>query len=133
MQLALQNGVPILSHVSSLRVLVADDSALVRVALVRRFKSAGLEVIEAVSVTAAKAVDPSTIDVAVLDFDLGDGYGDEIAAHLVASRPGLPICFFTSSTSEAQEKAGPYGHVFTKPGEADAVVAWVLGAHKSSV
>ena len=118
----------ILSQVSSFRVLVADDSAVVRIALVRRFKSAGLEVVEAASVKEAKAVDASAIDVAVLDFDLGDGYGDEIAAHLVASKPELPLCFFTSSTKDALEKAGPFGQIFGKPEQTDAVVAWVLSA-----
>src|SRR6185295_11967021 len=120
------NGVHILSPVSSFRVLVADDSAVVRVALARRFKNAGLEVVEAGCVKEAKAVDPSTIDVAVLDFDLGDGYGDEIAAHLRASAPSFPLCFFTSSTNDAHEKAGPYGRIFSKPEQSDAVVAWVI-------
>lgn len=114
----------------ALRVLVADDSAVVRAALVRRFKGAGLVVTEAGSVAEAKTIDPNTLDVAVLDFDLGDGYGDEIAAHLVATKPTLPLCFFTSSTNDAHEKATPYGRIFEKPEQADAVIAWVLG-HRS--
>lgn len=127
MQLALQIGVRILRIVaSSFRVLLADDSAVVRVALARRFKSAGLEVVEAGSVKEAKALDPTTVDVAVLDFDLGDGYGDEIAAHLRASKPDLPLCFFTSSTKDAHDRAGPYGRIFTKPEQSDAVIGWVL-------
>jgi CheY-like chemotaxis protein len=106
------------------RVLVADDSAVVRVALVRRFKSAGLDVVEAASVAEAKALDPSQVDIAVLDFDLGDGYGDAIAAHLRAAKPTLPLCFFTSSSNDAHEKAGPFGPIFTKPEEADKAIAW---------
>jgi CheY-like chemotaxis protein len=108
------------------RVLVADDSAVVRVALVRRFKSAGLDVVEAASVAEAKALDPNEVDVAVLDFDLGDGYGDAIAAHLRARKSALPLCFFTSSSKDAQEKAGPFGPIFTKPEEADKAIAWAL-------
>lgn len=131
-RLALQNGVSILM-LMPLRVLVADDSAVVRTALARRFRSAGAEVVEAASVAEAKAVDPGAVDVAVLDFDLGDGYGDAIAAHLHAVRPGLPLCFFTSSTQEAREKASPYGRIFTKPEQADQVIAWVLAAQRSMV
>lgn len=107
------------------RVLVADDSAVVRLALVRRFKAAGLEVVEAASVADARKIDAATLDVAVLDFDLGDGYGDEIAAHLTATEPDLPICFFTSSSTEAEAAGAHYGKVFKKPEESDAVVAWV--------
>ena len=110
----------------SRRILIADDSAVVRVALARRLRGAGLEVVEAASVAEAKRVDPSTLDAAVLDFDLGDGYGDAIAAHLVAGNPALPLCFFTSSTSDAKEKAAPYGQLFEKPEQTDAVIAWVL-------
>jgi len=108
------------------RVLVADDSAVVRVALVRRFKSAGLDVVEAGSVAEAKALDASQVDVAVLDFDLGDGYGHAVAAHLRAVKPSVPLCFFTSSSKDAQEKAAPFGPIFTKPEEADKAIAWAL-------
>jgi len=107
------------------RVLVADDSAVVRMALVRRFKAAGLDVVEAASVAEAKRIDPTGIDVAVLDFDLGDGYGNEIAAHLKAGKADLPMCFFTSSSAEARVAVEGYGQIFKKPDDSDAVIAWV--------
>jgi CheY-like chemotaxis protein len=110
----------------SRRVLVADDSAVVRAALVRRFENAGLEVVEAASVAEATAIDPATVDLAVLDFDLGDGYGDAIAAHLRAARPDLPLAFFTSSSAEATERGGSYGPIFAKPEKTEDVIAWVL-------
>lgn len=118
--------------VMSSRVLVADDSAVVRVALVRRFKSAGLEVVEAASVAEAKRVDPATVDLAVLDFDLGDGYGSEIAEHLVTSRSDLPVCFFTTSTKDAEERAAPYGPIFAKPDQTDDLLGWVLAQVESA-
>lgn len=107
------------------RVLVADDSAVVRMALVRRFKAAGLDVVEAASVAEAKKIDLDGLDVAVLDYDLGDGYGNEIAAHLTARKPDLPICFFTSSSEEARGAVESYGRIFKKPDESDALIAFV--------
>ena len=106
-------------------VLVADDSPLVRVTLSRRFKQAGLTVIEAESVRAASAIDGASLDLAVLDFDLGDGYGDEIAAHLRENNATLPIAFFTSS-EDGTERTVDYGPIFAKPAQAEDVVAWVL-------
>lgn len=108
-----------------LRLLLADDSAVVRVSLARRFRAAGLVVVEADSVAAAVAIDPTSVDVALLDFDLGDGYGNEIAAHLRAAAPNLPIAFFTSSSADETGDLTPYGPVFAKPDQTEAVVAWV--------
>ena len=110
----------------SLRVLLADDSAVVRLALARRFRLAGHEVVEAANVAEACVVDPHTVDVAVLDFDLGDGWGDQIAARLRAGHANLPIAFFTSTDAgETEERLRPYGPTFAKPGDTDALVAWV--------
>lgn len=116
------------------RILIADDSAVVRVALVRRLRSAGLDVVEAASVAEATAIDPRTVDLAILDFDLGDGFGDTIAAHLHAARPALPLAFFTSSSpAETEARLGPHGPTFAKPGDADAVIAWALETAQSMV
>ncbi|MBX3232293.1 MAG: response regulator [Labilithrix sp.] len=114
-----------------LRVLVADDSAVVRVALARRLRLAGLDVALAATTAEAKAVDATALDLAVLDFDLGDGWGDEIAAALRAVRPDLPIAFFTSSPpTETEARLRPYGPTFAKPEAMDEVVAWALRAAK---
>lgn len=110
----------------ALRLFLADDSAVVRLSLARRFKAAGIIVVEAGSLAAARAVDPATVDVALLDYDLGDGYGDAIAAKLRAARPELPIAFFTSSGAHDTAALAEYGQVFSKPDDTDAAVAWVL-------
>ena len=111
----------------ALRLLLADDSAIVRVSLARRFKAAGITVVEADSVAVARAMDPSSVDCALLDFDLGDGYGDELAVHLRAARPELPIAFFTSSTEdETGDRLKKHGDVFAKPDQTEAAVTWVV-------
>lgn len=74
----------------------------------------------------AKTVDTSVIACALLDFDLGDGDGAEVAEHLRRSAPALPIAFFTStSTPEAQARAKLFGPVFVKPDDLEAAVRWV--------
>jgi DNA-binding NarL/FixJ family response regulator len=65
---------------------------------------------------------------ALLDLDLGDGDGDDVARALHARRPDLPVAFFSASTSaELVDRARAIGPVFAKPGELDAAVAWVRG------
>lgn len=109
------------------RILLADDSAVVRIALVRRLRTAGLDVVEAASVAEATAIDPHTVDLAILDFDLGDGFGDAIANHLHAGRPDLPIAFFTSSgPGETADRLDPHGPTFAKPHESEGVITWAL-------
>lgn len=109
----------------SKRVLVADDSAVARVALARRVRAAGLEVVELDSCANAGTVDPSTLACALLDFDLGDGFGVDIAARLRASKASLPIAFFTSTTGDEIALASAFGPVFAKPDDLDAAIDWI--------
>jgi DNA-binding NarL/FixJ family response regulator len=111
----------------SQRVLIADDSAVVRITLARRVRAAGLEVVEHASCASASTVDASTLLCALLDFDLGDGFGDEVAAHLRATESELPIAFFTSTShSEIATRTAAFGPIFTKPDDLDAAIAWAL-------
>ena len=98
-------------HVVS-RVLIADDSAVARVTVARRVRAAGFEVVEHDSVASAATVDARTITCALLDFDLGDGFGVDVAARLRSEESGLPIAFFTSSSTS--DVAG--AHVGIRPG-----------------
>lgn len=109
----------------SQRVLIADDSAVARLALVRRVKAAGFEVVEHDSCASAVSVDASTLCCALLDYDLGDGSGVDVAAHLRERRASLPIAFFTSTPGDAALQAAGLGPVFAKPSELDAAVAWI--------
>src|SRR5690606_19230481 len=78
------------------RVFVADDSPLVRAAVVRRIRDAGRDVVEADSVRAAIAIAASDLACALLDLDLGDGWGTDVAERLRSAAPEMPIAFFTS-------------------------------------
>jgi CheY-like chemotaxis protein len=108
------------------RVLIADDSAVVRVLVVRRVRAAGLEVVEQDSAAGASSVDAAGLDCALLDLDLGDGDGADVAARLRSGAGALPIAFFTSTTTpEAIARASTYGPVFAKPDELDAAIDWI--------
>ncbi|MBX3198225.1 MAG: response regulator [Labilithrix sp.] len=108
------------------RVLIADDSAVARVTVARRVRAAGLEVVERDSVAAASTVDASTLACALLDFDLGDGLGVDVATQLRAAAGALPIAFFTSTTKgEVSDRTSAFGPVFTKPDELDLAIDWI--------
>jgi CheY-like chemotaxis protein len=105
-------------------VLVADDSLLTRGILSARIVKAGFEVVLCNSVASAEAVDATQLSCALLDLDLGDGEGTEVAATLRAVSPELPIAFFSGSAT-AQPNAQALGPVFTKPDELEAAVRWI--------
>ena len=106
-------------------VLVVDDSPLVLRTLAARFTSAGFGVREASSLHAARTVDCEGIGCAVIDLQLGDGDGTDLAAALLARWPGLAIAFFTGGGAPALvESARCRGPVFLKP-DVDGLLAWV--------
>ncbi len=114
----------------SLTVLVADDSPVARHAVTRRLRAEGYEVVEIGSAAAAPRPG-QRVDVAcaLLDLDLGDGDGRDVARALRAARPDLPIAFFSASSAEdVVTDARRLGPVFTKPSQLDAAIDWVLGA-----
>ncbi len=107
-------------------MLLADDSAVVRLALARALRGAGFVVLEHASVEETAAVDPSEIACALLDLELEDGIGTDIAGRLRTARPELPIAFFSSAPGpELLARARAFGPVFAKPEELEAAVAWV--------
>lgn len=110
------------------RVLVADDSAVVRVTLARRLRAEGRDVLESDSAAAAITVDGATLACALLDLDLGDGWGTDVAERLRGIRPELPVAFFTSESggSDVVARARTFGPVFAKPDELDRAIAWAL-------
>jgi DNA-binding response OmpR family regulator len=109
------------------RVFVADDSPLVRAAVVRRIREQGHEVVEADSAASSANVDASTLACALLDLDLGDGWGTEVAERLRTSVAEIPIAFFTSEQGgERVDRARTFGPVFAKPEGIDEAIAWVV-------
>jgi CheY-like chemotaxis protein len=110
----------------SRRVLIADDSAVARVSVARRVRADGLVVEERDSVASAASVDIDGLSCALLDLDLGDGLGTEIAERLRSEHGALPIAFFSSTSSpEVLAQAAAFGPVFAKPDELDQAIDWI--------
>ncbi|MDB4933189.1 MAG: hypothetical protein JWP87_161 [Labilithrix sp.] len=110
----------------SKRVLIADDSAVARVSVARRVRADGIEVEEQDSAAGASSVDAADLTCALLDLELGDGMGTDVAERLRAGSGGLPIAFFTSTrTPEVIARAKTFGPVFAKPDQLDQAIDWV--------
>jgi CheY-like chemotaxis protein len=107
-------------------VLLVDDSPLARHTVARRLQAEGFDVRAEGTVAAARAVDAATVACAVIDIDLPDGSGVDLAAEILASHAALPVAFFTASTDEL-DLAATHGPVFRKP-DVEALVAWARSA-----
>lgn len=109
-------------------VLFVDDSALARVAVTRRLVGIGIgiEVVTLASAAEAKGAHGAAFAAALLDIELGDGFGTEVALHLQTSAPNLPIAFFTAGApAEILAAAAQIGPVFSKTSELDDAVRWI--------
>jgi CheY-like chemotaxis protein len=107
-------------------VLIADDSAVARVSVARRVRAEGIEVVEQDSAAGASSIDTADLACALLDIDLGDGFGTEVAERLREGLDTLPIAFFSStSTPEVLARAATFGPVFAKPEQLDQAIDWV--------
>ena len=108
-------------------VLLVDDSALNRRVVAARLKGAGCSVLEADGFASACALDASTARAALLDLDLGDGSGIDLAHFLRKAAAALPIAFFTSGADvDAISRAEALGPVFVKPEDLLAAIAWAV-------
>ena len=107
-------------------VLLVDDSPVARRVLARRLASAGFVVNETSSADIARETDPTSLTCAILDLELGDVDGTDVAAALLDRRATLPIAFFSAGASQVLlDRARARGPVFDKP-DVDAIVDWVL-------
>lgn len=110
-------------------ILFVDDSAVVRIALKHRLLARGLEVVVLASVAEAAAVQGSAFAAALLDIELGDGFGPDLAQLLRKSAPELPIAFLTAGGAvEILAEAARLGPVFSKTSEVDDAVRWIAEA-----
>jgi DNA-binding response OmpR family regulator len=106
-------------------VLLVDDSAVARRVLARRLETEGFQVSEAASIAAARRVDPATLGCAIIDLELPDGDGTDLARAFLEKRGSLPVAFFTMGTAPSLlEGARARGLVFLKP-DLNPLVAWV--------
>ena len=106
-------------------VLLVDDSAVARRVLARRLEADGFRVCEASSMATARTIDFTSLGCAVIDLELSDGAGTDLARALLEKRPALPIAFFTvGSAPSLVEGARARGPVFLKP-DINPVLVWV--------
>ncbi len=80
------------------RVLILEDSLIVSKLLASLLKAKGFEVTECTSVSQAKS-NLKDLDLAILDYQLPDGTGLEIAEKLKRSQPGVPVFLLTARGS----------------------------------
>jgi CheY-like chemotaxis protein len=110
-------------------ILVLDDSALARAAAARKLGARGLSVTALGSSREASSVDASDLAAALLDLELGDGFGTEVAAALRRAAPALPIAFLTAGgPARLLDEAQRFGPVFSKTEGPDAAVRWIADA-----
>ncbi len=113
-------------------VLLVDDSPVARRVLTQRLVAEGFEVCEAPSLAIARKMEVSLLACAIIDLELADGDGTDLAKIFAEKRPSLPIAFFTMGTAPSLvEGARGRGAVFLKP-DLNPLVAWVKRAMRPS-
>jgi DNA-binding response OmpR family regulator len=105
--------------------LVVDDSPVVRAMLRRAFDAQSVQCTYLESAKEALAHSAAHVSCALLDLELGDGTGIEVALHLRAEAPSLPIAFFSTDPTDEARALGP---AFKKPDELESAVAWLVAA-----
>jgi two-component system response regulator RegA len=107
-------------------VYIADDSDVIRSALARRLTADGLVVHAGGSAADSRSMTIRLFACALLDLDLGDGDGVDVADLLRVHQPDLPVAFFSGgAAASVMARARELGPVFKKPDELEDAVAWV--------
>ncbi len=109
-----------------MRVLVVDDSAYIRVRVASVLRARGVDPTEASSFEEAVALADGRFDAAVVDVELGERSGVELAELLLARNPALRLGFLTSNPDAARaQSAERFGPVFTKEWDLAQVLLWL--------
>ncbi|MFO0556052.1 MAG: response regulator [Polyangiaceae bacterium] len=104
---------------------MVDDSAVARARVARELTTSGFEIVLAASLREASACDPTRISAAILDIEIGEDSGIDLARTLRSRAPELPIAFMTAtSQSDLVDRAAAFGPVFSKVEEVSDVVRW---------
>lgn len=104
------------------RALIVEDDPVVARSIARRLLREGYTVSLAQTCRAARAAG-GDFQVAVLDLDLPDGSGADLADELLRLGAVRHIVFYTGSLDNAQrERASSFGHVVDKASDVEDVV-----------
>jgi len=107
----------------ALRLLVVEDDVTVARALSRTLARRGYSVATARSCSAARSL-PRSFDFAVLDLDLPDGNGVDLARSLLDSEQASSVMFFTGSSDPLLlARARALGPVLMKTSGASEVLS----------
>ncbi|MEZ6197114.1 MAG: PAS domain-containing protein [Planctomycetota bacterium] len=110
-------------------ILVVDDEGLVRKTARRLLESGGHRVRAAAGAVEARSIVREwgeEIALALIDLDLGDGSGRELAAELAASRPGLPVVLTTGGFDEVpSDREGSAPPLLRKPYSSEQLLSLV--------
>ena len=114
-------------------ILFVDDSAVARAATTRLLDDRGVAVTVLASSSETAALDARHFSAALLDLELGDGLGTEVAERLRGLAPSLPIAFLTAGATETLlDHARRFGPVFAKPSGMEDAVRWVVEASRAA-
>lgn len=115
------------------KVLVVDDSKLARMVMasaLRRIRPEWMLVETASADEALAAVSADKIDIALIDFNMPDTDGLELAARIHGTHPGMPVAVVSANVQEeiiGRARALNAGFI-PKPLTDDALAAFLSGA-----
>ncbi|WP_333573858.1 response regulator [Sphingomonas sp.] len=117
----------------SVTVLIVDDSKLARIVAGKALAELQPEWQKTEAGSAAQALEviaAQRVDVALIDFNMADRDGLELAGELHAQRPDMPIAIVTANIQdEIIARAREIGAAFVaKPVNADSLEAFLSGA-----
>lgn len=117
----------------SVTVLIVDDSKLARFVVAKALASLQPEWQKVEASGAGEALEllqSGTVDIALIDFNMADKDGLELAGELRVSRPDMPIAILTANIQdEIISRARQIGAAFIpKPITADGLEGFIAGA-----
>jgi CheY-like chemotaxis protein len=113
-------------HAAPARILVVDDEPSIRLLCRVNLELDGHEVLEADTVTAARAaVAAGDVDVVLLDVHLRGERSDELIGECHARRPPIPVVVVTGSADVTQDGLTDADAILPKPFELGALLATV--------
>lgn len=112
-------------------ILLVDDSPVARAVATEHLRVHGVPVTAVATAREAVDCDPKNFAGALLDLQLEDGSGTEVAVHFRRSLPDFPVAFLTAEVSLGHlTTAVALGPVFSKARGMDAAIDWAVGASR---